>query len=528
MKRPPLPYLNQSAAPNASVRSGLLRLVARAVFGLFLGAMPCAVMASESFYAYQTRLTTGADFERYSRTDEHPDIVVQLAAPLGRLVFWRGTSYLPYWETTNGHFALEQIVPRQGDGDATRPDRVNSFSRVCLVEEKADHITINWRYLPTFQVGNPNPGVDYKNFVEETFVITPNGQVVRTIKQGTAKFDDWNDPLNQTVVNLTLTASGVVEQSRTQPQHSPPAAGLSYPVKSPLVLAPVREWHFDEGSGDISAETATGISATIPGHKTLWRKGVSGTCLQFDGYKTELSLPAAQAPALTNAITLEAWVAIGAYPWNWCPIIQQGDDAGYFLGMGSRGQAAFKLNVGGVWQELVYTGPMPRFRWLHLSGSYNGTTGAMALYLDGQPVAQRTLTPAAIQTTGDPIRIGMGKPRQPTDPLGNDVDLATYSFDGLIDEVRIYNQALTAAQIQTAFTAYSPTASDLTAPPMDARPLPTFDTGGQFGAHYTQLKYHDVWDNLWRVGQSPDVVVGFDKLPGKFVFWRGTGYIPSN
>ena len=519
-------YFNFSALSAFSAKGTRFRLAACTLFGLLLGAIPSISDASETFYAYHTRLTTGADFERYSRTDEHPDIVVQLATPSGRLVFWRGSSYLPYWETSNGRFPLEQIIPRQGDGDATRPDRVNSFSRVCLVEEKADHITLCWRYLPVFQVGNPNTGVDYKNFVEETFVITPNGQVVRTIKQGTAKIDDWKDPLNQTVVNLTLTATGVVEQSRTLPQHSPPAAGLSYPIKAPLVLAPVREWHFNEGLGDVTSETTTGVSATIPGHKTLWRKGVSGTCLQFDGYTSELSLPAAQAPVLTNAITLEAWVAIGAYPWNWCPIIQQGDDAGYFLGMSSRGQAAFKLNVGGVWQELVYTGTLPRFRWLHLSGSYNGTTGAMALYLDGQPVAQRTLTPAAIQTTGDPIRIGMGKPRQPTDPLGNDVDLATYSFDGLIDEVRIYNQALTATQIQTAFTAYSPAASDLTAPPMDARPLPTFNTGGQFGAHYTQLKYHDVWDNLWRVGQSPDVVVGFDNLPVKFVFWRGAGYIP--
>ena len=90
------------------------------------------------------------------------------AVPLGRLVFWRASSCLPYRETTNGRF-----------------------------------------------------------------------------------------PLNQTVVNLTLTASGEVEQSRTLPQHLPPAAGLSYPVKSPLVLAPVREWHFDESSGEVTAETAT-------------------------------------------------------------------------------------------------------------------------------------------------------------------------------------------------------------------------------------------------------------------------------
>jgi hypothetical protein len=503
----------------------------------FKAIQPCVAVAAavllgsaaadaSGFFAYHTKLNTGADFERYSRTDEHPDLVVQLAQPAGRLVFWRGSSYLPYWETTQGKFDLEQIVPRQGDGTATHPDRVNAFSRVWLVEEKPDQVTIRWRYLPVFQAGNPYGGVAYRNFVEETFVVTPAGQVVRTIKQGTAKLDNWNDPLNQTVVNLALTPSGVIEQSRTLPQHSPPAAGLSYPTKGPPVIAPVREWRFDEGSGDVTEETTNNISATIAGHKSLWRKGVSGTCLQFDGYHSQLSLPSAQAPALSDAVTLEAWVAVGAYPWNWCPIIQQGDDAGYFLGVGSHGEAAFKLMIGGVWQELVHAGPLPTFRWLHLTGTYDRTAGTMVLYLDGQAVAQRAVTAGTIQTTGDPLRIGMGMPRQPTDSQGGSVDLATYGFDGLIDEVRIYSQALSAAQVQSSFTNYRPAAGDLNSPPMDARPLPAFDTGGQFGAHYTRLKYHDVWDNLWQVGPSPDVVVGFDDLPGKFVFWRGAGYIP--
>ena len=49
---------------------------------------------------------------------------------------------------------------------------------------------------------------------------------------------------------------------------------------------------------------------------------------------------------------------------------------------------------------------------------------------------------------------------------------------------------------------------------------------GPFGAYYTKLKYYSGWDNYWRVGQFADVVVQFDDASHKFIFWRGTNYIP--
>lgn len=84
----------------------------------------------------------------------------------------------------------------------------------------------------------------------------------------------------------------------------------------------------------------------------LWKKGISGTALEFDGYNTLVTLPAAKAPNLaaggigsagekvgTGNLTLEGWFVLGAYPWNWVPVVQQGDDNGYFLGVDSAGNA---------------------------------------------------------------------------------------------------------------------------------------------------------------------------------------------
>ena len=66
-------------------------------------------------------------FERYCRTGEDADIVVKIGQPAGRLVFWRGQSYLPYWQTTAGRWSFPEIVPRRGDGEGSMPDRVNSY-----------------------------------------------------------------------------------------------------------------------------------------------------------------------------------------------------------------------------------------------------------------------------------------------------------------------------------------------------------------------------------------------------------------
>jgi len=57
--------------------------------------------------------------------------------------------------------------------------------------------------------------------------------------------------------------------------------------------------------------------------------------------------------------------------------------------------------------------------------------------------------------------------------------------------------------------------------------LPSGPAGaGEFGAYYTQLKYSLSWDQQWHVSDYPDVVVRFDDYDHRFVFWRGTSFIP--
>lgn len=203
-------------------------------------------------------------------------------------------------------------------------------------------------------------------FVEEVFTITPDGRVNRVVRKGAKKIAAWNDPLNRTTQVLQLTTNGVVEIRRTNPRHSVKSQAWleGNPPKGPSVVAPVLWLKFDEGVGDGTEESVTKTTVPIPGPKAYWKKSVSGTALEFDGYNTVVALPAAKAPAIGGgSLSLEAWFALGAFPWNWAPLVQQGDNDGYFLGVDSHWYPGFMVKVDGVWEKLsvpnhpLYTDP---------------------------------------------------------------------------------------------------------------------------------------------------------------------------
>jgi len=363
---------------------------------------------AETFHAYYTKIDSGQAFERTSRTGPYADIVVQLDK--GRFVFWRGSSYLPYWETDQGKWFVEEVIDRQGDGPVQRPDKVNTYSHVDIVEALDSHVTVLWRYLPEFGGTNPHTGVRPDKFVEELFTVRPDGSVTRVIRRGTRRVADWVDPLNRTTQRLALTATGISPQGSTVPALSPKAGRVTgSPLQQGFGIESARTWRFDEGIGSVTVESATGTECRISGQASFWKQGVSGTALQFDGYHTEVSLDPAQAPRIGHVLTLSGWVAIGAYPWNWTPIIQQGDDTGYFLGISGHGEPGLKVQIGDRWEELTSDRHLERNRWYHIVGVVDGGQGVMAIYIDGQASGTQRIRPGQIRTVEAPIQIGKGK-----------------------------------------------------------------------------------------------------------------------
>jgi glucose/arabinose dehydrogenase/chitodextrinase len=237
---------------------------------------------------------------------------------------------------------------------------------------------------------------------------------------------------------------------------------------SPAPAAPspglVAAYAFSEGSGSITTDfSGTGNTAMV-GDATWITAGRFGNALSFNGTSARVTVADAPSLDLTTAMTLEAWV----YPTaggGWRDVIYKGPDDVYYLeGSSSSDRPA----VGGTFTSALFgTSALPLNAWSHLAASFDGQS--LRLYVDGTQVANRAET-GSIPTSNGALTIG------------GDALYGQY-FAGRIDEVRIYNQALTASQIQSDMAAPVDGGSDTTPPTASV----TSPTPGSTASHVVPL-----------------------------------------
>jgi len=163
--------------------------------------------------------------------------------------------------------------------------------------------------------------------------------------------------------------------------------------------------------------------------------GKIGGALSFDGVDDYVEAANISPPAFT----LLAWAKFHVLPkeapstGTWPEIIGQTRDPylGYLIGgRFYDNKIRFRLGDGSTWYEI--RGPVIEVgTWYHVAGVFDGST--MELFVNG--VSYGTL-PAAISHTTDPLEIG--------------AEHAWFNtfLDGVIDEVRIYNRALSLSEIK--------------------------------------------------------------------------------
>lgn len=286
----------------------------------------------------------------------------------------------------------------------------------------------------------------------------------------------------------------------------------------------VASWSFDEPEGNSTREAVKNSTETISGYFKRMN-GVSGKALRFDGYTTSIVCKPQDAPRLGNTFSIEAWVAVGAYPWNWLPIVEQRreDQAGYSFGIDSFGHFGLELAINGEWQRVLSKAQLPLRKWAEIAASFDANHG-LTLYLDGKLAAQLSIQGSFEPAYREELRIGrVREPQLPAQWIHPKYPV-WYSFDGLLDEIRMFDHALTSTQIAQQFDRVQVTKDQVL-------PWPVLPSGpprkGAFGAYYTHLSYEDIWDDPRRVGPDSDVVVRFDQLPIRLVFWQGTDYVPA-
>jgi hypothetical protein len=201
----------------------------------------------------------------------------------------------------------------------------------------------------------------------------------------------------------------------------------------------VAAYGFNEGSGTTTADASGNANtATISG--ATWNvSGKFGKALSFNGSSSLVTIPDSNFIDLTTGMTLEAWLNPSALSgWRAAMLKEASGGLAYSLyAHDNAPRPAATINTGGIDRSTPGTAALALNTWTHLAATYDGAT--LRLYVNGAQVSSLAVTGNLITSTGA-LRIG-----------GNTI-WGEY-FSGLIDEVRVYNRALTPAEILSDMSA---------------------------------------------------------------------------
>ncbi|MHC4534233.1 MAG: LamG-like jellyroll fold domain-containing protein [Planctomycetota bacterium] len=265
------------------------------------------------------------------------------------------------------------------------------------------------------------------------------------------------------------------------------------PVTDPNLLA---YFDFERGQGtaaiDQSGHGSNGVFVGDP----QWITGIYGGALDLDGDGDYLDAGTNDAlNTLSDAITVSAWVNIRSVTTTWMSIVMKGETA-WRLGTNGDTTGIHWGFTGGArgWQAANSVTELPLGQWHHIAATYDRSVGG-TVYVDG------------IAETVNPDPDGVAANDQPL-LIGENPEALGRLFDGLIDEVRIYNKALTGTQIQ------SMSQFDVTAPGDVVKGVPDEPRDGSVAG--------------WPDGEYPWLAVD-DDVSTKFLHFRGevspTGFV---
>ncbi len=201
-------------------------------------------------------------------------------------------------------------------------------------------------------------------------------------------------------------------------------------------------WPSEGNANDISGGNNNGA---LQGG-AMFAPGKVGQAFSFDASTNSgVIVPSSSSLNPTDAITLDAWVRPSSFP-NGGPAVIRKDTNNvgttqYSLNVGDGSTTGVvHCNIGGFIG--VTGGLVPLNQWSHIACTYDRQN--LRAYLNGVEVVSAAAT-QAIPTPSPDTNLAIGKEDGFTDR----------NFDGLIDEVEIFNRALTQTEIQGIFNADS-------------------------------------------------------------------------
>jgi hypothetical protein len=203
-------------------------------------------------------------------------------------------------------------------------------------------------------------------------------------------------------------------------------------------------WTFDENTGSVAADSSgNGNEGALEGNP-VWQPsaGKSRGALAFDGDGDDVKVGNESRFDFTGEITVAAWIKINQFDKEWQAIVAKGDSAWRLQrnrNLGSLELACTGLKVpdnspyGALYgQKSVNDG-----QWHHVAGVCDGDK--MYLYIDAVLDVSQAAS-GGIDTNDQPVYIGENS------------EMTGRYWNGLIDDVRVYNYGLSEDQVKALYS----------------------------------------------------------------------------
>ncbi len=216
----------------------------------------------------------------------------------------------------------------------------------------------------------------------------------------------------------------------------------------------VAHFSMDVKDGQIE-ETVSGAKYAVEGHFTPENlPGAVGEALRFDGYTSHIKASLGNLLSADNkTLTFSVWVATPSYP-----IIQLDTDTqekttivscldkdkktGFGFYLGFNGKYTFETYIGGWPLSVEASDPLPTYQWNNLVAVVDCENKTTKLYNNGAEVGSGKAS-GSISYEGGDFYMGQGTESRMMGPF------QLMSFNGLIDDISIWNEAKPLSEIQS-------------------------------------------------------------------------------
>jgi hypothetical protein len=197
-------------------------------------------------------------------------------------------------------------------------------------------------------------------------------------------------------------------------------------------------WKLDEASGDIVKDSAGNNNGKLIGDPQ-WQPagGKIGGALEFDGDGDFVKIGEESDFDMADQITVSTWIKVNQFDKEWQALIAKGDSAWRIQRNQNEDSLEFacsglKIPSGLPWGNLLGKRSVNDGQWHHIAGIYDGSK--MSLLIDGNEDSSQPAS-GRINTNNEPVYIG-----ENSENTGR-------NWNGLIDDVRVYNYALTKEEV---------------------------------------------------------------------------------